>query len=206
VDYFPGKLTVLEKKTNFSLLFQFHRSHVRENLSFFETYKFVYRYIQTAQRNNHHHSMETELFEKPDPAKTSHYKEARYDKIEADGLPVPGELVSCDTIIIGKTGPVPTPPPDPKTRNRSIDRTHMYTNPEHTRKDESMLPRKKGAGIVQAVTLTHTRDTKRVAVTVRSHRKPQIGDKFSSRSGLFDASFITQSFLFPDTGKKERLV
>ena len=36
--------------------------------------------------------MERETFEKPNPEQTSNYKtEARYDKIDIDGLPTPGE-------------------------------------------------------------------------------------------------------------------
>lgn len=95
-----------------------------------------------------------------------------------DGLPAPGDTVTSDTVIIGKTGPLPTPPPDPTARNRSVDRTQMQTDPNHTRRDLSTLPRKNGGGVIQSVVLSHTRDTKRVAVTVRSYRKPQIGDKF----------------------------
>lgn len=100
-----------------------------------------------------------------------------------DGLPAPGDTVTSDTVIIGKTGPLPTPPPDPTARNRSVDRTQMQTDPNHTRRDLSTLPRKNGGGVIQSVVLSHTRDTKRVAVTVRSYRKPQIGDKFCSRHG-----------------------
>lgn len=136
-------------------------------------------YIQTAQRNHHHSNMDSEVFERPDPERTAQYKtEARYDKIDSDGLPVPGEIVTSETVIIGKTGPLPTPPPDPTARNRSVDRSQMHTNPNHTRRDLSTMPRKNGGGVVQAVVLSHTRDTKRVAVTVRTYRKPQIGDKF----------------------------
>ncbi len=80
---------------------------------------------------------------------------------------------------------MPTPPQDPTARNRSVDRTHMYTDPNHTRKDLSTLPRKEGGGIVMDVTLSHARDTKRASVTVRHHRNPQIGDKFSARSSNF---------------------
>jgi DNA-directed RNA polymerase beta subunit len=143
-------------------------------------------YIQTAQRNTHHNTMESEIFEKPSPENTASYKtEALYDKIGSDGLPVPGESVTDETIIIGKTGPLPTPPQDPTSarRNRSIDRTHMYTDPNHSRKDLSTLPRKKGGGMIMEVVVSHTRDTKRASVTIRHHRKPQIGDKFSSRHG-----------------------
>jgi DNA-directed RNA polymerase beta subunit len=141
-------------------------------------------YVQTAQRNTHHNNMESEVFERPNPEHTANYKtEAYYDKIGSDGLPVPGEMVTDDTVLIGKTGPLPTPPQDPSARNRSIDRTHMYTDPSHTRKDLSTLPRKKGGGLVTEVTVSHTRDNKRASVTIRRHRKPQIGDKFSSRHG-----------------------
>jgi DNA-directed RNA polymerase II subunit RPB2 len=141
-------------------------------------------YIQSAQRNHHHASMDAEIFERPDPERTAQYKsESRYDKIDADGLPVPGDIVTSETVIIGKTGPLPTPPADPSARNRSVDRSQMHTNPNHTRRDLSTLPRKNGGGVVQSVVLSHTRDTKRVAVTVRTYRKPQIGDKFCSRHG-----------------------
>lgn len=141
-------------------------------------------YVQTARRNTHHSTMDCEVFEKPDPEHTQGYKsEAHYDKIGADGLPTPGDMITEESIIIGKTGPLETPPQDPNARNRSIDRTHMFTDPSHTRKDLSMMPRKKGGGMVIDCTVTDTRDTKRAAVTVRHHRKSQIGDKFAARHG-----------------------
>lgn len=140
-------------------------------------------YIQTSQPDTHN-TMERETFERPNPERTSNYKtEARYDKIDSDGLPTPGDTVTSETIIIGKTGPLPTPPQDPSARNRSIDRSHMYTDPNHTRKDQSVMPRKKGGGIVQEVTVSHARDNKCVAVTIRTHRMPQIGDKMAARHG-----------------------
>lgn len=135
-------------------------------------------YMQTARRNTHHTTMECEVFEKPDPEHTQGYKtDARYDKIGADGLPTPGEMLTEHSVIIGKTGPLETPPQDPSARNRSVDRAQMFTDPSHTRKDLSLLPRKKGGGMVMDVTVTCTRETKRAAVTIRHHRKPQIGDK-----------------------------
>jgi len=139
-------------------------------------------YTQTAQKNHHHSNMDAETFERPDEDKTAQYKsEARYDKIHDDGLPVPNELVTSETVIIGKTGPLPTPPADPTARNRSVDRSHINADPNHTRRDLSTMPRKNGGGVIQSVILSHTRDTKRVAVTLRTYRKPQIGDKFASR-------------------------
>jgi DNA-directed RNA polymerase beta subunit len=140
-------------------------------------------YIQTSQPDTHN-TMERETFERPDPERTSNYKtEARYDMIGSDGLPTPGVTVTSETVIIGKTGPLPTPPQDPSARNRSIDRSHMYTDPNHTRKDQSVMPRKKGGGIVQEVTVSHARDNKCVAVTIRTHRTPRIGDKLAARHG-----------------------
>ena len=142
-------------------------------------------YVQTAQRNTTTTSMECERFEKPIPEKTSGYKtELRYDRIQQDGLPVQGDTVTPDTVLIGKTGPLLTPPQDPSARNRSVDRSNMFTDPNYTRKDLSMTPRKKEGGHVMSVMLTHTHDDKpRASVVLRTHRQPDIGDKFSSRHG-----------------------
>ncbi len=59
-------------------------------------------YVQTAQRSTQNNGTESEIFEKPTPEKTAQFKtEAHYDKIESDGLPVPGDIVTGDTVIIG---------------------------------------------------------------------------------------------------------
>lgn len=141
-------------------------------------------YLQTARRNTNHVTLEGETFERPDPATTERYKTmARYDHLDEDGLPPPGTLITSNTVVIGKTGPLPTPPDDETKRDRSIDRSHMFANPQHVCRDLSTMPRKNGSGVVVSSELCQSGESIRASVTVRIHRKPRVGDKFSSRHG-----------------------
>ena len=135
-------------------------------------------------RSDPHSTAEREKFECPKAELTANYKTlVRYDMIEEDGLPTPGDMVTENTVIIGKTAPLPTPPADPKARAKSIDRSQLFIDERHVCKDQSVTPRKNCGGFVQEVNAVHARDNVCVSVTIRSHLKPEIGDKFAARHG-----------------------
>ena len=114
-----------------------------------------------------------EKFEKPLRTETLRLKHGTYDKIEDDGLIAPGQRVSGEDIIIGKTAPIA---PDAEELGQ---RTKL-----HTKRDASTPLRSTEHGIVDKVMLsTNTEGLKFVKVRVRTTKVPQIGDKFASRHG-----------------------
>ncbi|PRT53034.1 DNA-directed RNA polymerase II subunit RPB2 [Wickerhamiella sorbophila] len=114
-----------------------------------------------------------EEFEKPTRADTLRLKHGTYDKLDEDGLIIPGVRVSGEDIIIGKTAPVP---PDTEELGQ---RTKF-----HTKRDASTPLRSTESGIVDQVLLTTNQDGLRfVKVRMRTTKVPQIGDKFASRHG-----------------------
>lgn len=114
-----------------------------------------------------------EEFEKPTRADTLRLKHGTYDKLDEDGLIIPGMRVSGEDIIIGKTAPIP---PD----NEELGQRTQY----HTKRDASTPLRSTESGIVDQVLLTTNQEGFRfVKVRMRTTKVPQIGDKFASRHG-----------------------
>nr|ALK02062.1 RNA polymerase II second largest subunit [Wickerhamiella domercqiae] len=114
-----------------------------------------------------------EEFEKPTRADTLRLKHGTYDKLDEDGLVIPGQRVSGEDIIIGKTAPIP---PDTEELGQ---RTRF-----HTKRDASTPLRSTESGIVDQVLLTTNQEGLRfVKVRMRTTKVPQIGDKFASRHG-----------------------
>lgn len=114
-----------------------------------------------------------EQFEKPTRDSTIEMRHGTYEKLEEDGLVAPGTRVSGDDIIIGKTIPLP-----------QIDDPMVQKTQKQSKKDSSCALRSSESGIVDQVMITNNEDGfKFVKLKVRSIRKPQIGDKFSSRHG-----------------------
>lgn len=114
-----------------------------------------------------------EEFEKPTRADTLRLKHGTYDKLDEDGLAIPGVRVSGEDIIIGKTAPIP---PDTEELGQ---RTKF-----HTKRDASTPLRSTESGIVDQVLLTTNQEGLRfVKVRMRTTKVPQIGDKFASRHG-----------------------
>nr|ALK02050.1 RNA polymerase II second largest subunit [Starmerella magnoliae] len=114
-----------------------------------------------------------EEFEKPTRADTLRLKHGTYDKLDEDGLAIPGLRVSGEDIIIGKTAPIP---PDTEELGQ---RTKF-----HTKRDASTPLRSTESGIVDRVLLTTNQEGLRfVKVRMRTTKVPQIGDKFASRHG-----------------------
>ena len=114
----------------------------------------------------------SETFAKPDHSITMGLKRASYDKIDNDGLAIPGARVSGGDIIIGKVSPLP------KTEaTQVVEAKFQY-------KDASTKLRISEGGVVDGVMMTTNKDGNRfVKVKVRSVRIPQVGDKFCSRHG-----------------------
>jgi len=109
-----------------------------------------------------------EEFHRPKPETTTGMRHGCYDKLDEDGLIVPGQRVSGEDIIIGKTAAL-------KISDESI---------RQTRKDVSIPLRATESGIIDSVLLTvDNQGHKFTKIRMRSIRVPQIGDKFASRHG-----------------------
>lgn len=107
-----------------------------------------------------------ETIEKPCPSECLGLKLANYDCLDDDGIISPGNYVSNNTVIIGKTITMATP-------------VNSYT-----KKDNSTYTRHNETGIVDKVlNTTNEHGFQMVKVKIRSTRIPKIGDKFSARHG-----------------------
>jgi DNA-directed RNA polymerase II subunit RPB2 len=119
----------------------------------------------TAEGTNHR-----EAFCVPDPEHTTGTKFGGYDKLGPDGLARVGAAVGNGDVVIGKVTPVT----GKGSRCRAVD----------TYRDSSTVLRNKTGGVVDGTVLRRTATGGRIArVRVRSERKPEVGDKFSSRHG-----------------------
>jgi DNA-directed RNA polymerase II subunit RPB2 len=115
-------------------------------------------------------SDQKEVICKPNPMITTGCKMESYDKLDSDGLILPGIAVSGDDIIIGKVI---------QTENKGMD-----TQGKKIFKDCSVPLRHSESGRIDQVMLSTNSDGhKFVKVKIRSIRIPQIGDKFASRHG-----------------------
>ena len=89
--------------------------------------------------------------------------DADYSHLEADGLPAVGTAVKPGDAVVGR---------------------YMPAIGDEPPRDRSVVLRKNEAGIVDAALRTVNRDGLPMAVVrIRQRRKPEIGDKFSSRHG-----------------------
>ncbi|KAI5192005.1 DNA-directed RNA polymerase II subunit RPB2 [Nematocida sp. AWRm77] len=103
---------------------------------------------------------EQECFIRPERRSVQRMKNLNYDKLDTDGLILPGTRVSGDDVLIGK----------------------VVSTPEGMR-DASTSMRGTESGVVDRVILTTKDGYRYVRVRVRSARIPQMGDKFASRHG-----------------------
>ena len=114
-----------------------------------------------------------EQFEKPLRSDTLKLKHGTYEKLDDDGIIIPGARVSGEDIIIGKTAPIA---PDAEELGQ---RTKL-----HNKRDASTPLRSTESGLVDQVLLTVNSEGLRfVKVRMRTTKIPQIGDKFASRHG-----------------------
>jgi DNA-directed RNA polymerase II subunit RPB2 len=111
----------------------------------------------------------SDVFEVPSPAECI-LRPMNYSLLEADGIVAPGQRVSGDDILIGKTSPLPV---------RDDGAPSQWT-----KKDTSIPHRPAEVGIVDSVMLTtDEKGVKYVKLRTRGIRIPQVGDKFASRHG-----------------------
>jgi len=107
---------------------------------------------------------------KPDKTKTKGIKFGNYDKLNTQGFIPENELVENRDIIIAKIVPIKAHRDDPTKTIKYEDQSKSFRTTEETYIDKNYTGRN-GDGYNFA------------KVRVRTHRKPVLGDKFSSRSG-----------------------
>ena len=100
--------------------------------------------------------------------------EEAYRHLEADGLPLPEMYLEGGDVLVGKTSP-------PRFLEESAGGAFLLAQ---ERRESSMLVRHGEKGYVDNVYVTESLDSGRlVRVMVRSHKVPEVGDKFASRHG-----------------------
>ena len=97
-----------------------------------------------------------------------------YFHLEADGLPLPETYLEGGDVLVGKTSP-------PRFLEETSGSAFLMAQ---ERRESSMLVRHGEKGWVDNVYVTESLDSGRlVRVMVRSHKVPEVGDKFASRHG-----------------------
>ena len=114
-----------------------------------------------------------ERFEKPTRDTCVGLRHGCYDKLDEDGLVPPGERVSGNDIIVGKTTPL----------GQQVGISGAAPQRQQ-KKDSSIAMRAHESGSIDSVMLTtNQQGEKYVKVRIRTQKVPQIGDKFASRHG-----------------------
>lgn len=114
-----------------------------------------------------------DVFERPDPNRTSGMRKGDYSKLDSDGLAEPSTRVLGDDILIGRTSPIELMP------NQAAEMV-----PKFTKKDNSIPLRTAEVGIIDNVMLSVSQlGFKFTKVRVRMLKVPEVGDKFASRHG-----------------------
>lgn len=129
-----------------------------------------------------------ERFEVPNRMECVQMKPGSYDKLEEDGLVAEGTPIFGGDLLVGKT----TPNVAPGATNEDINALNQTggmsmmssLTGEKIKKCLSHAAKSTEKGVVDKVMMATNEDGARfVKVRLRSVRKPQIGDKFSSRHG-----------------------
>jgi len=107
---------------------------------------------------------------KPDKTKTKGMKFANYGKLNAEGFMPENSLIENRDVIIGKVVPIKENKNDYSKVVKYTDQSTMYRTHEECYIDKNYVDRN-GDGYTFC------------KVRIRRHRKPVIGDKFSSRHG-----------------------
>lgn len=167
----------------------FNRSSIERGLfrsSFFRTYH--------VEEKKNQSTGEEEQFAKPDPLNTIRMRACTYDTLDDNGFPKLNKKVRGGDAIIGKTVP--------------LSKKRMMEVTDKDYRDNSVYLRPNEDGVVDNVFTSRNGDGYVFCkVKIRSERKPEIGDKFSSFHGqkgtigmIYDAQDMpyTKDGLVPD--------
>lgn len=123
-----------------------------------------------------------ERFEVPQRHECVAMKPGAYDKLDDDGLVCEGTRIAGNDILVGKVAPLEQTPRDDTTGEVAPSMAMLAG--AKTKKDLSQGAKSTESGVVDKVLLaTNDEGARFVKVRLRSVRRPQIGDKFSSRHG-----------------------
>ncbi len=115
----------------------------------------------------------TDDLEIPDKETKGYRTEKQYKSLEGDGIIHPEAKLSEGDVVIGRTSP-------PRFLN-SLDEYNLSSG---VRRESSIALKHGESGIADFVTITESEEgNKLIQVRLRSERKPEIGDKFTSRHG-----------------------
>jgi DNA-directed RNA polymerase subunit B len=118
----------------------------------------------------------TDNIEIPDKEVKGYRSEHDYRLLEEDGIVHPEAKVGEDDVVIGKTSP-------PRFLS-SLDEMGSYNLSATIRRENAVSLRHGEKGIVDFVLITENEEgNKLVQVRIRDERKPEVGDKFTSRFG-----------------------
>jgi DNA-directed RNA polymerase II subunit RPB2 len=131
-----------------------------------------------------------ERFEIPDRQECTGIKPGSYLKLDDDGIVAEATRFAANDILVGKTQPLEAAPgsDDPKGEGAGVTPAGgMNVDTlfgSKSKKDLSLAAKSTESGVVDKVMLAANEEGARfVKIRLRSIRKPQVGDKFSSRHG-----------------------
>jgi DNA-directed RNA polymerase II subunit RPB2 len=130
-----------------------------------------------------------EQFEVPQRIECTGMKPGSYLKLDEDGLVAEGTRIAGGDILVGKTQPLePTPTPNSDEAGGesiiSSEQTLSVLVGSKTKRDLSQAAKTTESGVIDKVMVAANEEGARfVKIRLRSIRKPQVGDKFSSRHG-----------------------
>jgi DNA-directed RNA polymerase II subunit RPB2 len=131
-----------------------------------------------------------EQFEIPDRTECTGIKPGSYLKLDTDGIVAEATRFAANDILVGKTQPLePTPSGDEAGGEGGAGGVSPAARVDvlfgsKSKKDLSQAAKSTESGVVDRVMLAANEEGARfVKIRLRSIRKPQVGDKFSSRHG-----------------------
>ena len=149
----------------------------------------------SVEKQGKYNDVSGDKFEKPILDQTFSLKDADYSKIQSNGVPRIGTNVNGGDIIIGKTVPIKKAPSSVVVNMPKSIRSTEY---QQKRRDSSIQVRFDEAGTVDSTLLATTPYCEIAKVRVRSIRRPEVGDKFSSRHSQKYVVFICNVYFFFD--------
>lgn len=134
-----------------------------------------------------------ERFEIPNRTECTGIKPGSYLKLDVDGLVAEATRFAANDILVGKTQPLEAAPGGDDAAKDGSNGTAVAQERtpavdvlfgSKTKKDLSQAAKSTESGVVDRVMLAANEEGARfVKIRLRSIRKPQVGDKFSSRHG-----------------------